>query len=72
MSTLDKKDWTETEVNTYSVAISANKDECREACLVDCKCEAAIFDDPLCRNQKLPLRFGRTTLNASSKTTFIK
>ncbi|KAI3919371.1 hypothetical protein MKW92_046507 [Papaver armeniacum] len=72
MSTLEKKDWTETEVNNYFVAISANRDEYREACLVDCNCEAAIFDDPLCRNQKLPLRFGRTTFNASSKTTFIK
>ncbi|KAI3992621.1 hypothetical protein MKX01_007943 [Papaver californicum] len=72
MSTLEKIDWTETRVNTYSVATSTNKDECKEACRVDCNCEAAIFDAPLCRKQKMPLRFGREALNASAKTAFIK
>ncbi|KAI3938780.1 hypothetical protein MKW98_011932, partial [Papaver atlanticum] len=72
MSTLEKTDWTEMVVNTYSVATSANKDECREACRVDCNCEAAIFDDTVCRKQKIPLRFGRTALDASAKTAFIK
>ncbi|XP_026408801.1 G-type lectin S-receptor-like serine/threonine-protein kinase LECRK4 [Papaver somniferum] len=72
MSTLEKTDWTEMEINTYSVATSANEDECREACRVDCNCEAAIFDDLKCRKQKIPLRFGRTALDASAKTTFIK
>ncbi|KAI3967349.1 hypothetical protein MKW92_001919 [Papaver armeniacum] len=72
MSTLEETDWTEMEVNTYSVATSANEDECREACRVDCNCEAAIFDGSLCRKQKLPMRFGRRALDASAKTAFIK
>ncbi|KAI3977546.1 hypothetical protein MKX01_000459 [Papaver californicum] len=72
MSTLEKTDWTETQVNTYSVATSTNKDECKEDCRVDCNCEAAIFDAPICRKQKMPLRFGRAALDASAKTAFIK
>ncbi|RZC75598.1 hypothetical protein C5167_051080 [Papaver somniferum] len=72
MSTLEKTYWTEAEVNTYSVATSANKDECSEACRVDCNYEAAIFDDPQCMKQKMPLRFERRALDASAKTAFIK
>lgn len=46
------------EDNPYST-LASTKIACREDCLKDCYCEAALFKDQQCRKQKLPLRFGR-------------
>ncbi|PRQ24801.1 putative protein kinase RLK-Pelle-SD-2b family [Rosa chinensis] len=58
------------ESTPYSV-LSLDKTACKEDCLMDCNCEAAIFTDQQCRKQKLPLRFGRTPQRAVV-TTFVK
>ncbi|KAK8973797.1 hypothetical protein V6N11_032927 [Hibiscus sabdariffa] len=34
-----------------------SKDACGQTCLEDCNCEAAQFENGVCRKQKLPLRF---------------
>ncbi|PPD77525.1 hypothetical protein GOBAR_DD25543 [Gossypium barbadense] len=34
-----------------------SKDACSRTCLEDCNCEAAQFDNGICRKQKLPLRY---------------
>ncbi|GMY32507.1 g-type lectin s-receptor-like serine/threonine-protein kinase lecrk3 [Fagus crenata] len=48
------------ENNTYSFPLfSSTEEECKNACLEDCNCEAAFFKDSACRKQRLPLRFGR-------------
>ncbi|XP_059432972.1 G-type lectin S-receptor-like serine/threonine-protein kinase LECRK3 [Corylus avellana] len=47
------------ENNNYSIIISTTQDNCGEACLQDCNCEAALFKDGVCTKQRLPLRFGR-------------
>ncbi|KAJ6996294.1 hypothetical protein NC653_013020 [Populus alba x Populus x berolinensis] len=58
---------TEWEDVSYSVLSSTTKDNCKQACLEDCNCEAALFTDgQYCRKQRLPLRFGRTNLESSN------
>lgn len=57
--------------NTPYSILSLNKTACKEDCLIDCNCEAAIFGDQECRKQKLPLRFGRTRASGLV-TTFVK
>uniref|UniRef100_A0A2N9I2W6 Receptor-like serine/threonine-protein kinase n=1 Tax=Fagus sylvatica TaxID=28930 RepID=A0A2N9I2W6_FAGSY len=48
------------ENNTYSFPLfSSTEEECKNACLEDCNCEAAFFKDSACEKQRLPLRFGR-------------
>ncbi|XP_059431538.1 G-type lectin S-receptor-like serine/threonine-protein kinase LECRK1 [Corylus avellana] len=47
------------ENDNYSIIISTTQDNCGEACLQDCNCEAALFKDGVCTKQRLPLRFGR-------------
>ncbi|KAE7996440.1 hypothetical protein FH972_001166 [Carpinus fangiana] len=47
------------ENNNYSIVTSTTQDNCEEACLRDCNCEAALFKDEVCTKQRLPLRFGR-------------
>ncbi|XP_015583200.2 G-type lectin S-receptor-like serine/threonine-protein kinase LECRK1 [Ricinus communis] len=59
------------EDNPYSILSSSTRAACREECLGDCNCEAAIYNqNQECRKQKLPLRFGRTQKGQIS--TFIK
>ncbi|KAG6673966.1 hypothetical protein I3842_15G018400 [Carya illinoinensis] len=60
----------EWEDNPYST-LSLTKTDCRESCLKDCKCIAALFKDKECRKQKFPLRFGRER-QSNSGTTIIK
>ncbi|KAB1220869.1 G-type lectin S-receptor-like serine/threonine-protein kinase RLK1 [Morella rubra] len=55
LSELEGLTW---EDNPYST-LASTKIACREDCLKDCYCEAALFKDQQCRKQKLPLRFGR-------------
>ncbi|KAK7845998.1 g-type lectin s-receptor-like serine/threonine-protein kinase lecrk1 [Quercus suber] len=42
---------------TYSQSLLSTKQDCDDACLQDCSCEAALFNDRVCGKQKLPLRF---------------
>ncbi|KAK2664480.1 hypothetical protein Ddye_003054 [Dipteronia dyeriana] len=57
--TLEELDNTVWEDISYSVLPQISKEECSQACLVDCNCEAALFTDGECRKQRLPLRYGR-------------
>ncbi|XP_059431457.1 G-type lectin S-receptor-like serine/threonine-protein kinase LECRK3 [Corylus avellana] len=59
------------ENNNYSVLISSTQENCREACLQDCNCEAALFKDGVCTKQRFPLRFGRR-LQRDSTVALIK
>ncbi|PRQ24799.1 putative protein kinase RLK-Pelle-SD-2b family [Rosa chinensis] len=65
---VDNINW---ESTPYSI-LSLDKTACKEDCLMDCDCEAAIFRDQQCRKQKLPLRFGRTRPTNMAVTTFVK
>ncbi|KAJ8646740.1 hypothetical protein MRB53_008488 [Persea americana] len=58
----------------YAFNWSMTKDECRESCLQDCYCEAALYSNEKCNKQKLPLSFGRTSVSSgtTSTTAFIK
>ncbi|KAF8011928.1 hypothetical protein BT93_I0145 [Corymbia citriodora subsp. variegata] len=47
------------EDDSYSVISSTDKDGCRQACLEDCSCEAALYNGGNCKKQRLPLRYGR-------------
>ncbi|KAF8411656.1 hypothetical protein HHK36_004214 [Tetracentron sinense] len=60
---LDNTIW---EDDPYSTLSSTTKEDCEEACLGDCNCEAALFKDRQCRKQKLPLRYGRRNLGDST------
>ncbi|XP_035542820.1 G-type lectin S-receptor-like serine/threonine-protein kinase LECRK3, partial [Juglans regia] len=64
---LESVEW---EDNPYST-LSLTKTNCRENCLKDCECVAALFKDEECRKQKFPLRFGREQ-RGNSGTTIIK
>ncbi|KAB2616955.1 G-type lectin S-receptor-like serine/threonine-protein kinase RLK1 [Pyrus ussuriensis x Pyrus communis] len=44
----------------------SDKEACKRACLEDCNCEAALFDDTGCRKQRLPLRYGRKQVGTSN------
>ncbi|RWR75047.1 G-type lectin S-receptor-like serine/threonine-protein kinase LECRK1 [Cinnamomum micranthum f. kanehirae] len=57
----------------YAFYRSMTKDDCRDACLQDSNCEAALYIDGKCIKQKLPLSFGRTNILGTTPTTaFIK
>ncbi|KAI3451495.1 hypothetical protein Pfo_008160 [Paulownia fortunei] len=51
------------EDNSYDVLDTTTEEDCRQACLDDCNCEAAFFKEGQCTKQKLPLRFGRRSLS---------
>ncbi|KAL6564614.1 hypothetical protein OROMI_016064 [Orobanche minor] len=57
--------------NDYEQIMPSSKDDCRDACLSDCFCGAAIFRSRSCWKKRLPLSNGRvdTTLGA---TAFLK
>ncbi|XP_058099880.1 G-type lectin S-receptor-like serine/threonine-protein kinase LECRK3 [Magnolia sinica] len=54
----------------WYAALSITKDECGNACLNDCKCEATMFQDGKCKKLMLPLKYGRS--DGSDSTSFIK
>jgi hypothetical protein len=56
---------------SYSALTVPFKDSCKQACLEDCNCEAALFKDRTCRKQRLPLRYGRRQ-PSDSDIAFIK
>ncbi|XP_047956360.1 G-type lectin S-receptor-like serine/threonine-protein kinase LECRK3 [Salvia hispanica] len=63
MRTVENTIW---EDNSYeNLGIMKSDEECSNACLDDCNCEAALFIDSQCKKQKLPLRFGRRSLENS-------
>ncbi|KAF3440550.1 hypothetical protein FNV43_RR18834 [Rhamnella rubrinervis] len=43
----------------YSIMSLSEKKDCEQACLEDCNCDAAFFDQDGCRKQKFPLNFVR-------------
>ncbi|GMN46961.1 hypothetical protein TIFTF001_016145 [Ficus carica] len=54
--------------NAYSVLQVEAKEGCIQACSDDCNCEAAFYKDGECRKLKLPLLYGRRTLEVSDIT----
>ncbi|KAH0745628.1 hypothetical protein KY285_007285 [Solanum tuberosum] len=63
MRTVENTVW---EDSTYVVLGRTTKEDCEQACLQDCNCEAALFKDRECRKQRLPLRYGRRDLGNSN------
>ncbi|RVW32726.1 G-type lectin S-receptor-like serine/threonine-protein kinase LECRK1 [Vitis vinifera] len=63
MSTLENTWW---EDASYSALSLSTQEDCEQACLEDCNCEAALFEDGSCKKQRLPLRFGRRSLSDSN------
>ncbi|XP_049380343.1 G-type lectin S-receptor-like serine/threonine-protein kinase LECRK3 [Solanum stenotomum] len=63
MRTVENTVW---EDSTYVVLGGTTKEDCEQACLQDCNCEAALFNDRECRKQKLPLRYARRDLRNSN------
>lgn len=59
------------EQRTYAFLSPTTNEECKQACLEDCNCDAAFFQGQECMKQKLPLTFGRFT-GDSSTSTFVK
>ncbi|KAL5555693.1 hypothetical protein UlMin_037929 [Ulmus minor] len=50
----------------YSVLSLPQKEDCKQACIDDCNCDAAFYEDGKCRKQRIPLRFGRRKLGDSN------
>ncbi|KAH0713538.1 hypothetical protein KY289_009497 [Solanum tuberosum] len=65
MRTVENTVW---EDSTYVVLGGTTKEDCEQACLQDCNCEAALFKDRECRKQRLPLRYGRRDLGNTNLT----
>ncbi|RVW85358.1 G-type lectin S-receptor-like serine/threonine-protein kinase LECRK3 [Vitis vinifera] len=63
MSTLENTWWEDASYSTLSLS---TQEDCEQACLEDCNCEAALFEDGSCKKQRLPLRFGRRSLSDSN------
>ncbi|KAH9717741.1 hypothetical protein KPL71_021942 [Citrus sinensis] len=56
---------------SYNVLSEITKEKCKQACLEDCNCEAALYKDEECKMQRLPLRFRKRNLR-DSDITFVK
>ncbi|ESR41065.1 hypothetical protein CICLE_v10025158mg [Citrus x clementina] len=56
---------------SYNVLSEITKEKCKQACLEDCNCEAALYKNEECKMQRLPLRFGKRNLR-DSDITFVK
>ncbi|KAL2528161.1 receptor-like protein kinase 1 [Forsythia ovata] len=65
---LDNTVWEDT---NYAILTGTTNEDCRKACLEDCNCDAALFQDGNCRKQMLPLRYGRR-LPSDSNIALIK
>ncbi|XP_052205892.1 G-type lectin S-receptor-like serine/threonine-protein kinase LECRK3 [Diospyros lotus] len=57
---------------SYLELSSVTKEECKEACLKDCNCEATVFDNGKCSKQRLPFKYGRRSLENSNTATYVK
>ncbi|XP_042015523.1 G-type lectin S-receptor-like serine/threonine-protein kinase LECRK3 [Salvia splendens] len=60
MRTVENTVWEDSSYEILQMTMS--EEDCSKACLDDCNCEAAFFKDNICQKQKLPLRFGRRSL----------
>ncbi|RVW85292.1 G-type lectin S-receptor-like serine/threonine-protein kinase LECRK1 [Vitis vinifera] len=63
MSTLENTWW---EDASYSILSLPTQEDCEQACLEDCNCEAALFQHGSCRKLRIPLLFGRRSLGDSN------
>ncbi|XP_048439314.1 G-type lectin S-receptor-like serine/threonine-protein kinase LECRK3 [Pyrus x bretschneideri] len=63
--TMEELESTWEDISYVDLTLS-DKEACKRACLEDCNCEAALFDDTSCRKQRLPLRYGRRQVNTSN------
>ncbi|XP_047976073.1 G-type lectin S-receptor-like serine/threonine-protein kinase RLK1 [Salvia hispanica] len=70
MRTVESTVWEDSSYEILQMKMS--EEECSKACLDDCNCEAAFFKDDSCQKQKLPLRFGRRSLQDSNVATLIR
>ncbi|KAF8018585.1 hypothetical protein BT93_H3466 [Corymbia citriodora subsp. variegata] len=59
------------EDTAYAVLTVSTNEECQDACLQDCNCEAVIYNDQSCKKLRLPLKYGRRDLN-NANILFIK
>ncbi|KAL8110602.1 hypothetical protein AgCh_026366 [Apium graveolens] len=57
--------------NPYKTDNVKNKEECEATCLKNCECVVAFFQDGECRQQRLPLKYGRNE-SADSNIAFFK
>ncbi|KAB2616959.1 G-type lectin S-receptor-like serine/threonine-protein kinase RLK1 [Pyrus ussuriensis x Pyrus communis] len=64
--TMEELESTTWEDISYVDLTLSDKEACKRACLEDCNCEAALFDDTSCKKQRLPLRYGRRQVNTSN------
>lgn len=53
------------EDNYYSASRGITEEHCKQGCLEDCNCIVAFFKDGECRKQKLPLSYGKFSVNAT-------
>ncbi|PON72504.1 S-receptor-like serine/threonine-protein kinase [Parasponia andersonii] len=66
MTTIEEIPNTVWEDMSYSVQSLSGKEDCKQACLDDCNCEAAFYKDGNCGKQRLPLRYGRKQVGESN------
>ncbi|KAL6227913.1 hypothetical protein ACLB2K_001867 [Fragaria x ananassa] len=62
---------TKWEDEPYMVLKSSGKEDCKQACLDDFNCQAAVFDGLSCSKQRPPLRYGRRD-ESTSKILLLK
>ncbi|KAL4027393.1 G-type lectin S-receptor-like serine/threonine-protein kinase LECRK3 [Cucumis melo var. makuwa] len=61
---MDNTDWPQADYGHY---LPVNEDWCRNECLKDCFCAAAIFRDGNCWKKKFPLSFGKMDYSVGGK-----
>jgi hypothetical protein len=68
LETLTNTNWP---FSDYTKLPAFTEENCRNSCLQDCMCAAAVFSADICWKKKLPLSFGRVDKNDGVKS-FIK
>ncbi|VFQ77668.1 unnamed protein product [Cuscuta campestris] len=63
MRALENTVW---QTNSYATFKASTREDCGNACLEDCNCEAAQFKDGDCRKERLPLLYGRRLMTDSN------
>ncbi|XP_047336464.1 G-type lectin S-receptor-like serine/threonine-protein kinase LECRK1 [Impatiens glandulifera] len=63
MSSLANTTWEE---NSNWVMSQITQQACEQVCLDDCDCQVALYNDGVCRKQRLPLRYGRRQMGDSN------
>ncbi|KAK8480323.1 hypothetical protein V6N13_149597 [Hibiscus sabdariffa] len=54
--------------DSYLDVSARTENDCRSECSRDCNCEAALYNNQLCKKLKLPLRFGRRDTSSQTIT----